>query len=242
METKAFVCRLRIRARAASTATTSAAGTITDTFSWSPMTRAVVTENTNTPTAKPNVRHTIGSSRNRFSRGDRLLKAHCTTRKSSEKMMVTSPRTPKPTATSASATRLLATVDSVVIRGSSRPSTSPASAHSSCTRPARSRRRGRANRPRGRSASGCITAPGRSRAGTPSGDVSRPLPRICQRARIRAGTPARRRDLPACPRTLNLAWSLRDAVRQGWPAAPGAPRVDGPSPSRTCLPGSRSCS
>jgi len=142
MEANAFTCRVRIKAMAASTATTSAAGTTTDTFSWSPTTRAVVTENTNTPTAKANVRHTIGSSRNRVSRGDRLLKAHCTTRNSSEKITVTSPRTPKPTATSASVTRVPATVASVLIRGSSRPSPSPASAHSSCTRPARSRRRG----------------------------------------------------------------------------------------------------
>ena len=84
MEAKALVCSVRIRARAASTATISAAGTITDTLSWSPMTRAVVTENTNTPTAKAKVRQMIGSSRNRVSRGDRLVKAHCTTRKSSE--------------------------------------------------------------------------------------------------------------------------------------------------------------
>ena len=188
MEAKAFTCRVRIKARAASTATISAAGTITDTFSWSPMTRAVVTENTNTPTAKAKVRHTIGSSRNRVSRGDRLVKAHCTTRNSSEKMMVTSPRTPKPTATSASVTRVLATVESRVIRGSSRPSPSPASAHSSWTRPARSRRRGRPNRPSGRAASGRITAPGRGRAGTPPGDVFRPLPRICQLGGIRAGS------------------------------------------------------
>jgi len=40
--------------------------------------------------ASPNVRHTIGSSRNRFSRGDRLEQAHCTTRNSTEKMMLTS--------------------------------------------------------------------------------------------------------------------------------------------------------
>ena len=125
MEANALTCRLRIRAIAASTATISAAGTITDTFSWSPTTRAVVTENTNTPTAKANVRHTIGSSRNRFSRGDRLVKAHCTTRNSSEKMTVTSPRMPKPTATSVSVTRVLATVESRVIRGSSRPRTEP---------------------------------------------------------------------------------------------------------------------
>ena len=147
MEANALTCRVRIRASAASTATISAAGTITDTFSWSPMTRALVTEKTNTPTAKAKVRHTIGSSRNRVSRGDRLVKAHCTTRKSSEKITVTSPSTPKPTATSASVTWLLATVDSKVIRGSSRPSPSPARAHSSCTRPARRRRRGRPNRP-----------------------------------------------------------------------------------------------
>src|SRR5271169_1335765 len=38
-----------------------------------------------------------GSSRNRFSRGDRLPKAHCTTRKSNEKMMRTSLRTLKST-------------------------------------------------------------------------------------------------------------------------------------------------
>ena len=194
-----MTCRLRIRARAASSAATSAAGTITDTLCWSPMTRAVVTENTNTPTAKANVRHTIGSSRNRFSRGDRLLKAHCTTRKSSEKMTVTSPRTPKPAATSASVTRVLATVASVVIRGSSRPSPRPASAHSSCTRPARTRRRGRLNRPCGRSASGCTTTPGRGPAGTPSGGVLRRLPPACSLAGIGAGGPARRRGPPACP-------------------------------------------
>ena len=171
MEANAFACRLRIKARAASTATTSAAGTITDTFCWSPMTRAAVTENTNTPTAKANVRHTIGSSRNRFSRGDRLLKAHCTTPNSSEKMIVTSPRTPKPTATSTSVTRVLATVTSVWIRGSNSPSPSPASAHSNWTRPARSRRRGRANRPSRRSASDRITASGFRQAGLPSGGV-----------------------------------------------------------------------
>ena len=43
-------------ASAASTATTSTVGTITDTFGSSPMTRAVVTENTKTPMANPNVR------------------------------------------------------------------------------------------------------------------------------------------------------------------------------------------
>ena len=86
--------------------------------------------------------------------------------------MVTSPRTPKPTPISTSVTRLLATVAPVVIRGSSRPSPSPPSTHSSWTSPARSRRRGRANRPSGRPASGCITAPGR--AGIPPGGVFRP--------------------------------------------------------------------
>ena len=111
------------------------------------MASAAVTENTHTPMASPNVRHTIGSSRNRFSRGDRLPNAHCTTRNSSEKMMLTSPRTPKPTATSVSVTRVLATLASVVIRGSSSPSPSPAAAQSSCTRPARIRRRGRASLP-----------------------------------------------------------------------------------------------
>src|SRR6266516_3757773 len=110
------------------------------------MARAAVTENTKTPTARPNVRHTIGSSRNRFSRGDRLEKAHCTTRNSSEKMMLTSPRTPKPTPISVSVTRLLATVGATVIRGSSSPSPRPATVNNSCTRPARSRR-GRSNRP-----------------------------------------------------------------------------------------------
>ena len=130
-------------ASAASIAATSVAGTITDTSGLLPMARAEVTENTKTPTASPNVRHTIGSSRNRFSRGERLPKAHCTTRKSSEKMMLTSPRIPNPTPTRASVTRLLATLVSVLIRGSSTPSTSPASAHSNWTRPARSGRRGR---------------------------------------------------------------------------------------------------
>ena len=196
MEANALTCRLRIRAIAASTAAISAAGTITDTFSWSPTTRAVVTENTNTPMAKAKVRHTIGSSRNRFSRGDRLVKAHCTTRNSSEKMTVTSPRMPKPTATSVSVTRVLATVESRVIRGSSRPSPSPASAHSSCTRPARSRRCGRPNRPSRRAASGRITAPGRGRAGLPPGGVFRSLPRICRLGGICAGSPMRLRGLP----------------------------------------------
>jgi len=83
------------------------------------MTRAAVTENTKTPTASPNVRHTMGSSRNRFRRGDRLEKAHCTTRNSSEKMMLTSPRTPKPTPISVSVARLLAAVGATVICGSS---------------------------------------------------------------------------------------------------------------------------
>ena len=102
MEEKAFNCRARIMASAASTATTSTAGTTTVTLGSLPMTRAVVTENTKTPMASPNVRHTMGSSRNRFSRGDRLEKAHCTTRNSSEKMMLTSPSTPKPTPISVS--------------------------------------------------------------------------------------------------------------------------------------------
>ena len=60
-------------------------GHYTDTCGSSPMTRAEVTENTNTPMAIPNVRHTSGSSRNRFSRGDRLPKAHCTTRKTARR-------------------------------------------------------------------------------------------------------------------------------------------------------------
>ena len=121
------------------------------------MTRAAVTEKTKTPTASPNVRHTMGSSRNRFSRGDKLEKAHCTTRNSSEKMMLTSPRTPKPTPISVSVTRLLATVGQADIRGSSSPSPRPATANSNCTRPARSRRRGRSNRPSRRAASPSIT-------------------------------------------------------------------------------------
>ena len=57
--------------------------------------------------------------------GDRLEKAHCTTRNSSEKMMLTSPRTPKPTPIRVSVTRLLATVCSVAIRGSSRTKSQP---------------------------------------------------------------------------------------------------------------------
>ena len=61
---------------------------------------------------------------------------------------------------------LLSSVESKVIRGSSRPSTSPASAHSSCTRPARRRRP--AEPPE--RAGGRITAPGRCRAGIPSGN------------------------------------------------------------------------
>ena len=46
-------------------------------------------------------------------------------------MMLTRPRMPKPTLTSASVTRLLATLGPAVIRGSSSPSPSPASAHTS---------------------------------------------------------------------------------------------------------------
>ena len=196
MEANAFACRLRIKARAASTATTSAAGTITDTFCWSPMTRAAVTENTNTPTAKANVRHTIGSSRNRFSRGDRLLKAHCTTRNSSEKMTVTSPRTPKPTATSTSVTRVLATVASVVIRGSSSPSPSPASAHSSCDQ------------------TGPQPAPGPREP--PERAVSE---RLHHRARTRPrGNPARRR-LDSLPPICQFA-GLRAALRCAGGACP----------------------
>jgi len=99
IEAKARTCKVRIRAIAASTAITSTTGRMTDTFGSFPMASAAVTENTKMPMASPNVRHTIGSSRNRFSRGDRLPNAHCTTRKSSEKMMLTSPRMPKPTAT-----------------------------------------------------------------------------------------------------------------------------------------------
>ena len=108
MEAKALTTSVRIRASVTSTATTPAVGTMTETFGSLPMASAAVTENTNTPTASPNVRHTIGSSRNRFSRGDRLPNAHCATRKSSAKMRLTSPRTPKPTPTSVSVTRVLA--------------------------------------------------------------------------------------------------------------------------------------
>ncbi len=179
MEAKAFTCRVRIRASAASTPATSVAGTNTDTCGWSPMTRAAVTENTKTPTASPNVRHTIGSSRNRVSRGDRLEKAHCTTRNSSEKMMLTSPRTPKPTPTSVSVTRVLATVGAAVIRGSSSPSPSPATANSSCTRPARSRRRGRSNRPGRRAAGPGVTAREPFPAATLPGSISSALFPVC---------------------------------------------------------------
>jgi hypothetical protein len=224
MEAKALTCRVRIMAMAASTDTTSAVGTITDTFCWSPMTRAVVTENTNTPMAKAKVRHTIGSSRNRFSRGDRLLKAHCTTRNSSEKMTVTGPRTPKPATTSVSVTRVLATVASVVILGSSRPSPSPASAHSSCTRPARSRRRGRRNRPCGRSADGCITAPGRRHAGTRSAIVSRPWPPVCQLAGIR----------PALQRVDGAADMPTDTQPCPVPTLPPASGARRPQDRRRC--------
>src|ERR1700753_678641 len=113
MAVKAFTCSTRIRATVRRTAATSTAGTITDTFGSLPMTRAAVTENTNTPTATANVRHTIGSSRNRFSRGERLPKAHCTTRNSSEKMTLTRPRVPKPMVTNVSVTRVLATLGPV---------------------------------------------------------------------------------------------------------------------------------
>src|SRR5271165_7542948 len=60
------------------------------------MTRAVVTENTKTPMAIQNVTHTTGSSEQVQPRRQ-AAKAHCATRKSNEKMMRTSPRTPKPT-------------------------------------------------------------------------------------------------------------------------------------------------
>ena len=83
--------------------------------------------------------------------------------------MLTRPRTPKPTVTSASDTRVLATVDSKVILGSNRPSTSPATAHSNCTRLARSRRRGRANRPSRPARCASITARGLCPAGSPPG-------------------------------------------------------------------------
>ncbi len=181
MEAKALTCRFRSRAIAASTPATSTAGTITDTSGSLPMTRAEVTENTNTPTASPNVRHTIGSSRNRFSRGDKLPKAHCTTRNSSEKMTLTSPKTPKPTPISASVTRVLATVGSAVIRGSSRPRPSPATANTSCTRPARSRRLGRPNRPDRRAASRCITTREPFPVATPPGSACSALFPVCRR-------------------------------------------------------------
>src|SRR6516225_6074248 len=154
-----------MKTTAASTATTSATGTITDTFSWPPMTRAAVTENTNTPTETPNVRRTIGSSRNRFSRGDRLVKDHCTTRNSSEMTTVTSPTTPKPPATSQSVALEPDTVDSKVIWGTSRPSPTPPSTNSSAITPARSRRRARSRRPAGAR----FAAPGLGPAGTPPG-------------------------------------------------------------------------
>ena len=147
IQANAFTSSVRIRMSVTSIAIPSATGTMTDTLGSLPTASAAVTENTNTPMASPKVRHTIGSSRNRFSRGDRLLNAHCTTRNSSVKMMLTSPRMPKPTATSVSVTRVLATLASVVIRGNSTPSASPATAPSSCTSPARIRRRGRASLP-----------------------------------------------------------------------------------------------
>ncbi len=110
MEAKAFTTRVRIRASVTSTATTAATGTMIETFGSLPMASAAVTEYTHRPMTRPNVRHTIGSSRNRFSRGDRLPNAHCATRKSSVKMRLARPRTPKPTATSVSVTRVLATL------------------------------------------------------------------------------------------------------------------------------------
>ena len=162
MDVKARTCRTRIRATARSTAATSTAGTTTDTC-WSlAMVRAAVTENTNTPTATPNVRHTTGSSRNRLSRGERLSKAHCPTRNSSEKMTLTRPRVPNPIVVSASVTRVLATLGPAELHCSSRPSASPVSTHLNCTRPARKRRRGRRNRPSSRTAGCRVNVPGPS--------------------------------------------------------------------------------
>ena len=76
------------------------------------MTRAVVTENTSTLTAKPNFCHTIRSSRNRFSWGDRLGEGPLHDQEE-QRVDGHQPHDAKPTATSISVTWVLATVDPV---------------------------------------------------------------------------------------------------------------------------------
>ncbi len=68
------------------------------------MVSAAVMLKTATLMAAAKVRHTMGASRNRVRRGEKLVWAHCTTRNSSEKMTAVTPRTPNPRVSSMVAT------------------------------------------------------------------------------------------------------------------------------------------
>lgn len=143
MAAKAWSCRPRTMAGTANSSTPARTGTTTETWVCAPMVRAAVMLKTATLIARAKVRHTIGASRNRVSRGEKLVSAHCTTRNGSEKITAVTPRTPKPRVSSMVETWPAAIRGPRSIRGSSRPRARPTTANSSWVRSARARRRRR---------------------------------------------------------------------------------------------------
>jgi len=123
-------------------------------------------------------------------------------------MTVTSPMTPKPAATSASVTRVLATrgLGGDPGQQQAKPETSQRAQqlHKAGPQPTPG-----SAEPPVRAGSERLRHRARTRPrGNPSGNVLRPLSLICQLAGIRGGNPTRRRGLRTCPRTLDLALSI----------------------------------
>src|SRR5215470_6575 len=121
-------------------------GTIADVSSSCAITSAAVNEYTTTPENSANVRHTIGASRNRFSRGVNAVEPNCTTRNSSENTIPMNVVVAAPTAISSSIARLVGISNPTPMRGAPNASAIAIATASSCTIPARSRRRRRSTR------------------------------------------------------------------------------------------------
>jgi hypothetical protein len=87
-----------------------------------PIANGAVNANTITAVKNEKACHTIGSSRNRFSRGVNVVEPNCTTRNSFEYTMPMNGTKPAPTATSSSVALLVSTVEPIGIFGISTPS------------------------------------------------------------------------------------------------------------------------
>ena len=175
IESNALTCRRRINPMTTRATTSETTGTITDTWVRSPMDRVATKPKVNSPRQAPYVRQIQGSPWKRLSRGVSAVLEYSTTRKRSEKMILTSPRMPNPMVRRNSTVRPLGVWAPVWILGSSTPSATPIPMRNNCMAPARSGWRARANRIRRCRGGLCLSERPRAASGWSAVSSLRPI-------------------------------------------------------------------